>query len=116
MPAGVPNERSFRNSDGLKPKLGEELLNFGKSRRAVIGFAPLPWINVCCPRRRISDCLDNLPDCVDHKLGFLGLNVVRTFGRGFMFGIWRKSSQSILRRVPRLVQCSGEIDGQGLPR
>src|SRR4029077_1724877 len=68
------------------------------------------------PRRRITDCFDNLLDCVDHQLRFLGLNVVRALGRDFVFGVWCKCRQFILRRVPRFVQCPGEIGGQRLPR
>ena len=68
------------------------------------------------PCGRITDCLDNLLNCVDHQLRFLGLNVVRALGRDFVFGVWCKFRQRILRRVPRFVQCSGKIGWQWLPR
>ena len=68
------------------------------------------------PRGRIADCFDNLLDCVDHQLRFLGLNVVRALGRDFVFGVWCKCRQRILRCMPRFVQCSGKIGGQWLPR
>ena len=68
------------------------------------------------PSSRIANCLDNLLDCVNHQLRFLGLNVVRALGCDFVFGVWCKRRQRILRRVPRFVQCSGKIGGQSLPR
>jgi len=50
------------------------------------------------PRRRIADCLNNLLDCVDHHLRFLDLNVVRALGCDFVFAVWCKCCQRILRR------------------
>ena len=56
----------------------------------------------------IADCFDNLLDCVDHQLRFLGLNVVRALGRDFVFGVWCKCRQRVLRRVPRFVRVPRE--------
>src|SRR6476469_1967149 len=67
------------------------------------------------PRRRITDCFDNLFDCIDHQLRFLGLNVVRALGRDFVFGVWCNCRQRVLRGVPRLIECSRKIGWQWLP-
>lgn len=48
------------------------------------------------PSSRIANCFDNLLDCVNHQLRFLGLNVVRAFGCNFVFGFWCKRRQCIL--------------------
>jgi hypothetical protein len=67
------------------------------------------------PCSRIADCFGNLLDCVHDKLWFLDLNVVRSFGGGFVLGVWCKCGERILRCVPRFVQCSWKIGGQWLP-
>ena len=59
----------------------------------------LPRFKASRRRRRITDCLDNLFDCVDHQLRFLGLNVVRALGRDFVLGLWCNRRQRVLRSV-----------------
>ena len=68
------------------------------------------------PRSGITDCFDNLLDCVRHQLWFRGLNVMRALGCDFVFGVRCKRRQRVLRCVPCLIECSWKIGGQRLPR
>ena len=120
MPAGVFNARNVRNSDGCETgtwRYFVSILKLYTESSLICAVGSAAGSTRGRPCGRITDCLDNLLDCVNHQLRFLGLNVVRALGRDFVFGVWCKCRQahpalyatlcSVLRENRRAMAATG---------